>query len=408
MKNMILVMKKELYRVFSDRKLIVSLFVVPAILMVALYSLLGVLVNSMNKDIEQHISVTYVVNATEDLKTCIKASGFSEGADIKYLTQADYNAKKADLEASVLDGDTDLVVVLDEDFEAVYAAYKGQGDAIPNINIMFNTAENYSQQAYSVFSGALDIYRTALIQGRLGNIEVLSVFNQTETPVAKEAKANTQFISMMLPYMIMIMLFSGAMSISVDAFAGEKERGTLAAMLISPIKRTDIAMGKVIALAIVAGISSIVYAVSMIVSMGFMGKNAGDGISGFGNVSFDAGQIVQIGLMLIILDYFFVAVIALLSSLAKDVKSASTFVTPAYMVVLVCALMTMFSTSSKTALSQYAIPLYGNALAIQDICTGELSTAGFLVSFGVTFVLAAAITFGLAKAFDSDKLMFNA
>jgi sodium transport system permease protein len=408
MKNLILVLKKELYRVFSDRKLIISLFIVPAILMFAIYSLIGTLAKSMNSDIESHTSKTYIVNATDMLEKVVKDSEFGKNADIKYLSDSEYASQKTDLEEQIRNGDADLIVVVQKDFDSVFSAYKGQGDAIPNINIVFNSTENYSQQAYSVFSNALNDYRTKLLGSRIGNLEQLTVFNQTETEIVKESKAGTQFIAMMLPYMIMIMLFSGAMSISVDAFAGEKERGTLASMLVSPIRRTDIAMGKVIALAIIAALSSIVYAVSMIISMSTMGGSMSGMSSGFGAVHFDIMQIVQLGLMLIVLDYFFVVVIAVLSSFAKDTKSASTFVTPAYMVVLVSALLTMFQSGAKNTLVKYAIPLYGNAIAIQDITTGDIQPVNFFVSLGVTVLVSAILTGVLAKIFDSDKLMFNA
>ncbi|MBO4872446.1 MAG: ABC transporter permease [Lachnospiraceae bacterium] len=407
MRNILLVLKKELYRVFSDKKLIISLFILPAVLMFGLYGLIGMLERNMSEDIETHVPVTYIVNATDGLKAAAAAAGFAQNASIDYLSEEAFLTMEGRLTEDLREGFADLIVVLDADFEDVFSAYQGQGDKIPGIQILFNSAENYSQQAYAVFSGVLETYRMMLLQERLGNLEQIVVFEQKDTEIVKEAKANSRFIATMFPYMIMIMLFSGAMSISVDAFAGEKERGTLASMLIAPVKRTDIAAGKVIALAIIAALSSVVYAVSMILAMTMMG-NAMGGEGGFGGVSFSAGQILELGLMLIVVDYLFVAVIAVLSSVSKDVKSASTLVTPVYMVVLACALMTMFSGGAKNSLTRYAIPLYGNALALQDICTGELSAAGFLVSFGVTALLAAALTALLARIFDSDKLMFNA
>lgn len=406
MNKVVIVLKKELYRVFSDKKLIFSLFILPAVLMFALYGLIGRLERNMSQDIEAHVPVTYIVNATEGLKSAAAATGFDKNASIDYLTEEAYLSREGSITEELREGYADLAVILDPDFEETFRAYQGQDDKIPGINVRFNSAENYSQQAYAVFSGVLETYRLMLLEERLGNLEQIVVFEQTDTAVVKESKANTQFIATMFPYMIMIMLFSGAMSISVDAFAGEKERGTLASMLIAPVKRTDIAAGKVIALAIIAALSSVVYAVSMILSMTMMGNTIGG--AGFGGVSFSAGQILELGLMLIVLDYLFVAVIAVLSSCSKDVKSASTLVTPVYMVVLACALMTMFSGGARHSLARYAVPLYGNALALQDICTGELSAQGFLVSFGVTAVLAAVLTVLLAKIFDSDKLMFNA
>lgn len=411
MKGLTVILKKELYRVFSDRKLLMNLFVVPAIVMIAIYSLIGKFATAMSDDIESHISKTYIVNVTKEMTASMNFSKYEEGAEVTYLTQAEYQAQKEDLESKMLEGEIDLIVVADEDFEETFLAYQKAGDRIPSIALFYNPSENYSSQAYSVFAeSVIANCQAILLSSRLENVEMLNVFNVNPQTIVKESKANSQFLATMLPYMVMIMLFAGAMSIGVDAFAGEKERGTLASMLVSPVKRTEIAMGKLIALAIISALSSMVYCVSMIIGMTKMGSDM-TGISdssAFGGINFGPLQIVQLLCMLIVLDYFFVAIVAILSTFAKDTKSASSLVSPVYMVVLVGAMATMFSVGSKHQMVQYAIPVYGSALAIQDICTGELSMAGFGIAIGVAVLLSVAITYALAKAFDSDKLMFNA
>ena len=52
----------------------------------------------------------------------------------------------------------------------------------------------------------------------------------------------------MLPYFITILLFAGAMGLGVDMITGEKERGTMASLLVTPVKRSSIVLGKVFAL----------------------------------------------------------------------------------------------------------------------------------------------------------------
>lgn len=411
MKGLTIILKKELYRVFSDKKLLMSLFVVPAVIMVVIYSLIGKLAANMSSDIEKHISKVYLVNATATLETSIQLGEYDKSAEITKLSQTEYDAKQEELRKQVLDGEVDLIVVLDADFDEVFMAYQKAGDKIPGITLLYNPSENYSQAAYANFAEkVISNCQAILISSRLENVEMLNVFNVNQEEIVKESKANSQFLAMMLPYMVMIMLFAGAMSIGVDAFAGEKERGTLASMLISPVKRTDIAMGKLIALAIISAISSIIYCVSMIIGMTMMGSDMTEitGGSGFGGISLDVPQMIQLLLMLLVLDYFFVAIIGVLATFAKDTKSASSLVTPVYMIVLVSAMATMFSVGTKHATIQYAVPLYGSALALQDICTGDLTTVGFLLAFGSILLVSAVVTLALAKAFDSDKLMFNA
>ena len=67
-----IIFKKELKRVFSDKKLIFSLFILPAIVMIALYGLMGFMMGAMNDDIVEHKNVVYVVNADDVLKNTIK------------------------------------------------------------------------------------------------------------------------------------------------------------------------------------------------------------------------------------------------------------------------------------------------------------------------------------------------
>ena len=46
--------------------------------------------------------------------------------------------------------------------------------------------------------------------------------------------------------------------------AGEKERGTMASLLVAPIKRSSIVLGKVFALMALSGISSVIYVGAMV------------------------------------------------------------------------------------------------------------------------------------------------
>ena len=409
MKGAGIIIRKELKRVFSDRKLVFSLFILPAILMIGIYSLMGNLIKSMESDITEHISEVYVVNADDGFKQTAKNIQYEQGANVHYLSDSEYAAQKADLEEKMLNADIQLIVVFDKGFESTVSAYTKAGDAIPQVNVYYNSAENYSTQAYSVFSGLLSDYRTNLLAQRLGDLEQLNVFTQNDQLIVKEAKANNRFISMMLPYLITMLLFAGAMSVGVDAIAGEKERGTLASMLLSPVSRDAIVVGKLVSMAILSSLSAIVYAVSMIVAMSVMGSTMGDlAANGFGNVSFGPTQCLMLLAIMLVMVYLYVAIIGILAVLAKDVKTASTYISPVYIVVIIAGMLTMFNSGKAIPTARYAIPIYGNALAIADLCSNELTSVNFLASIGGTLILAIIITFAVGRAFNSEKIMFNA
>ncbi len=410
LKNINVIVSKELKRVFSDRKLIFSLFILPCLIMVGVYGLVGKLAGSMESDIVEHPANVMVVDANDDIKDTINRFGFSDASNIEYLDGASFATGEAGYREDLLNGNLDLIVIQDASFDAKFANYTGVGDELPSIKVLYNSTENYSTEAYSKFQGyVLENYRTSLMAKRFGDLSLLTVFDQQEELVVKEEKVNTQFISMMLPYMIVLLLFSSAMSVGVDAIAGEKERGTLASMLLTPLSRTEIVVGKLISMTILAGISSICYAASMVLSMPIMTSLTGDsGDMGFGSISFNGVQVLELFVTMLVLTYLYISIISFLASIAKDTKSASTYVSPIYFVVIALAMMSMFSGSAKVPLARYFIPIYGNAIAISDICDFSLQSVNFFASLCGTLVLSIVLTLATAKVFKSEKIMFNA
>lgn len=409
MNKIALIVRKELYRVFGDKKMIMGLYVIPVIVTVAIYVLIGKMTSVMTNDIEQHTSLVTIANATDDFKDAVENSGFSQNAQINYIDDATYADKKASLDEEVKNSDMDLVVCLSADFAEIADEYAAGGSVMPGMDIYYNDTNNYSSKAYSVFNNTvLETYKNSLLTERYGDVDYLSVFNINTENICKESMANTQFIRMMLPYMVIMLLFAGVMSVGVDAIAGEKERGTLASMLISPVKRSEIAAGKLIGMAILSSISAIVTTASMVLAFAFMGSDSTLSGIGFGGVSFSALQIVELLLIMLALVLFYVSLVALVAVYSGNTKTASSAISPIYLVIIALGMVTMFRTGTDTPTYLYAVPVYGNALAVGDVCSGELTLVNFLVSFVGTTAIAGIITALVTKAFNNEKLMFNA
>ena len=402
-----IILKKELYRVFGDKKLVFSLFIMPAIVVILVYGLMGRMIGSMTSDITEYVSDVTIVNAPDRLKTIIEDVQYDKMANITWLTEDEYAAQKESLEASLKAGNIELIVYMEKDIEEQIENYTMLSSVIPTLKLYYNSTENYSSQAYSVFNNVVaENYKDALLTERFGDTSVLTPFRTDSEIICKEEKQNTEFISMMLPYLIVMLLFAGVMSIGVDAIAGEKERGTLSSMLISPVKRSDIVVGKLVSMAILAGISAVIYCVSMIIAMSVMGSEVEE--MGFGNVSFGFLQIIELLAIVLGLVYMYVGIVGFLAAISKDMKTATSMVSPVYIVVVLAGMVSMFSTGKVIPAYRYLIPVYGNALAIKDICSNELTATGFLCSMGSTIVIGILLTVAITRAFNDEKLMFNA
>ena len=122
-----------------------------------------------------------------------------------------------------------------------------------------------------ISNGVLESYRQSLLAQRVDDMEELTVFTvNSDNPdmiLQDKEKAGGKVLGMLLPYFVTILLFAGAMGIGTDMIAGEKERGTLASLLVSPVKRSSIVLGKVFALMIISGATSVVYVAAMVAFM---------------------------------------------------------------------------------------------------------------------------------------------
>jgi sodium transport system permease protein len=401
------IIKKELARVFHDKKLIFSLFIMPAVMIVGMYSLMGSLMSNMMSDIEEHIPTVYIQNAPEDLPEVLTALEYD--ADIQYLKISD---NTDGLKDGILNGTVDLLVVFEEGFTDTLKAYQVEGDPIPEVKTFYNSAEDYSAAARENFvSGVLNAYQQSYIAERLGNMEQLQVFYIDKDPVSSnivdEKKQDGRIFGMLLPFLINIMLFAGAMGLGVDAITGEKERGTLSSMLVSPIKRGEIVFGKLISLAILSSISAAVYAVSIVVAMPILMNGVTGGAMEGISLQFTPFEMIQLLIIMMVVVYLYVSLVALVAVLAKTAKEANTYVMPVYILVMLGSLMT-YSGAGDSKLTNFFIPIYNSAVSIQNLLMGELTMAQFGATVGTIIVLAAIITSLITRAFNSEKIMFNA
>lgn len=401
------IIKKELTRVFTDKKLIFSLFILPAVMIVGMYSLMGTLMNNMFNDIQAHVPSVYIQGAPHDFSQFLESTGFE--AELVYMKHSEDTQEIKD---GILEGTKDLLVVFEEGFEDKVATYQVAGDPIPEVKTYYNSAEDYSTAARENFvSTVLHTYQQNILSDRLGNMEQLLVFYIDKDPetskIVNEKKEDGRLFGMLLPFLINIMLFAGAMGLGVDAITGEKERGTLSSMLVSPISRGEIVFGKLISLAILSSISAAVYAVSIVVAMPLLYKGVTQGAIGSMGLQFTIPEIIQLLVIMLVVVYLYVSLVALVAVMAKTSKEANTYVMPVYIVVMLGSIMT-YSGTGDTKLLNFFIPIYNSAVSIQNLLMGELTMAQFGATVGTVLLLAVIVTSLITKAFNSEKVMFNA
>lgn len=382
----ITILKKELARFFGDKRMAFTTVLLPGLLIFVLYNVMG---NALAKQFS--VSENYKPTAViENLPDALAPSL----DQVLELRQGDAQEARE----LVTEQELDVYLAFPADFDAAVAAYDpASGTPAPNVEVYFNSASSTSQQAYTAVLAVLDQYESSLANkfdvNRGGSFDLATAQDQTSS-----------IFSSMLPMLLMIFLFSGCIAVAPESIAGEKERGTIATMLVTPAKRSSIALGKIIALSIIALLSGISSALGTILSLPSLMGSAGGEMSG---AAYGPGEYVLLGVVILSTVLLLVTLISIVSAFAKSTKEAQTYVMPLMILVMLLGVTAMFGGGAKESLVFYLIPLYNSVQCMVSIFSFELVPAHILAAVAANLVYTGVGIFLLAKMFNSERIVFS-
>ena len=389
--GIVAIMRKELARFFGDKRMVVSILL-PGVLIYVMYSFMGQAMGSLYGVEEDYVPTVQVVNLPESVSALVEASG---GVN---LLETEVSAVE-DAKAAVAEQGLDLLAVFPEDFDQAVAAYDpGSGGAAPNVEIYYNAASTASQSTYMMLTGLLDAY-----EAQLANKFDINAGGGTYDLASEKDTAGTYFASLM-PLLLMIFLYSGCVAVAPESIAGEKERGTIATMLITPIHRGDIAVGKILALAVVALLSGASSAVGTVLSLPKLMGAASDELSA--NI-YGAQDYLLLAAVILSTVLLLVTLISILSTFAKTVKEAQTYVMPLMILVMVLGVTAMFGGGAKTELWYYLIPLYNSVQCMVGVFSFSTVTTGVAAALAANAVYTVLGVFVLTRMFNNEKIIFS-
>lgn len=385
-----IIAKKELDRFFRDGRMVISTVLLPGLLIYIMYSFMG---SALSNQFDTAEDYQFAV-ATVNLPASVEAMLPEEFYEIEQVTPGD------DLEAyktAIQEQELDALLVFPVGFEAAVANPLSQErSAPPQVEIYYNSACTESNSAYQALYETLNQYESALAN-------VFDVNAGEGYDLSSEQDATGFIFSSMLPMLLMIFLFSGCMSVAPEAIAGEKERGTIATILVTPTKRSELAVGKIIALSIIALLSG---ASSTLGTMLSLPKLMG-GVETMSAAYYSAADYAVLAAVILSTVLLLVALISIISAFAKTIKEAQTTVMPLMIVVIFLGVTAMFGSGAKTQLAYYCIPLYNSVQAMVGIFSFEMLPAAMALTVGVNLACTVVAGFVLTRMFNSEKIMFR-
>ena len=405
MKDMITIIKKELYRVFKDPKLVLTMFILPGLMIFGLYALMGNAMDSLMTGSEEKELTIYYVNEKPaheitigGVKITFEGLIQEEKYGLSEVNWKNINSDEIDdYKKKIYDGDVPFVVEFDPKFDEKVANEKK-----PNITLYYNPSKTDSENLYNKFSSLLNDFNSYLLTEK--NIDV-NMFSTNVSPQFEEKKLAGKMMAMFLPFLIVSFLFSGAVSIAPESIAGEKERNTMVTLLVTPVNRTHIALGKIISLSIVATLSALSSFIGVMASMPLLLKSATD--AGLNLDIYGFGEYAAVLLILLSVVIVLVGALSICSAFAKNVKEASMLMTPLMIISMGVSMLSMFTEVAPTTWYLYLIPIYNSVLMLQQVFSFTFNYSLLAITLCSDIVYAIIFTFILTRMFNSEKIMFS-
>ncbi len=396
-KNISLVFKKEIQGAIRDRRTLISMIVVPLIFYPLLFLGIG------------YFSVMGQ-RSSENIPSLIGITGAENSPELIEILKRDKNITIIHSQGSSDDElIADNIQITIDIPEPIETDYRENNKIIPlSLNMHYDSTAQNSLVAKKRVGLLIDTFRRKIIEERLNqmglNNDFLEPFQEQWLDIAPEEKKIGFMLGSILPYLVIILIFVGAMHTAVDITAGEKERGTLATLLVSQLSRLEIVSGKYFSVMVISAISMLLGMVGL--SIAFLVPAYLLGEVSIINVHFSFTLFLLFLLILAPLVGFASAILILIGIFARNSREASSYTTPIYMVAIFLG-MTSLSQGIELTQPLFFIPILNNSFVFKELLMGTIDwnhiTATLISNIGI----ALLALFGTVKLFNRENVIFR-
>ncbi|MGD9909657.1 MAG: ABC transporter permease [Candidatus Izemoplasmatales bacterium] len=388
MKNIWTIFKKEWDRVIKDKRLVISVMFLPGFMIFLIYSFIGTAINNTVNNTVYNVKIVNNVTSFQaiyDADTSISlyvTAGVMESID-QYKSDVDNET-------------SDLLVVFSDGF-LNYDGTNTKG----YVYLYSNPNAQNSSIVYSSFLGYLNTYQEQLSYQLFGDTTYFSY--QVESTTVDMNLINGTMLASLLPMLVVMFLFSGALSIGPESIAGEKERNTFSTLLITPVKRREIALGKILGLSVLSLLSAISSFIGILLSLPKLLQLQGSSVAIYG-----FNEYLMILVVLFSTVFVIVGMVSIISAFAKSVKEASTLIMPLYIITILVSITSLFNNNVNSNYFMYILPIYNTVQTLSAILRYDPNAVIYLIiTVCANIVYLVLFVNVLNKMFLSEKIMFS-
>jgi len=394
---------KELTELMRDKKTLIFVILLPIFIFPVIFGVMGLVLSSTTNTAMQAEHRYAIVNAEQAPQF---ADALFYHKNFKQI-KTDKTAE-ADLVAAIRNDEFDVAIVIPADFSAKrQAAEQSQWQIIYNQSSQFDFMYRYFSELMTNFNEQLQ--RDTLTQLNVDPAKLAAIIKPVEVQkvdtAAKRENIGEKF-GAVIAYILIPLCLLGASYPAIDMGAGEKERGTLETLLICPISRVSIVLGKFFTVLTTGLVGALITVGSFGIWGAIIGSFAGMAVVQEAMSAIAITELILIFSLLLPISAVFAALLLAISIYARTFKEAQNYISPLSIMIflpLVAAMMPGVELTTKTAL----VPIMNVALAIKELIKGTADYGLLALIFGSTLLLASIAIGFCVHWFQQEKVLFR-
>ena len=283
-------------------------------------------------------------------------------------------------------------------------------------DIVQNSADEKSAIAFRRVLDVIQAWERSILKAQLRESQLPSSLTSPlglrEIDLADRNIVSASVWAKIFPALLVMMALTGAFYPAVDLCAGEKERGTMETLLISPARRTEIVIGKFLTVLLFSMTTAVLNLASIGLTGTYLASLALEGAtSRLGNLTLPPlSSLMWVIVVLIPIATLFSALCLSLATFARSSKEGQYYLSPLLMVTLG---LTMFCIAPGTEMQPFfsIMPVVGPSLLLKGLMRAQgpdtetylYAIPVLLTSVGYSFL---ALWWAIEQ-FRSEEILFG-
>lgn len=221
----------------------------------------------------------------------------------------------------------------------------------------------------------------------------------SDADVATKGEQAGMLLSLFIPFVLALWTASAAVQPAIDMTVGERERGTLESLLSLPLSRSELLMGKWLAVVTITGVGVALQVAGLLFGIAFLAEDL---------VNVPEISIASVLLLTLAVGLYGTMIVALYLALAmrsKSVKEAGTVLTPITLAMIVPILLTQFINLDDVESFWFAIPFVNVLLALRELLLDRVIVEHVIIWISVSIFVSSLTIRYAAKQFSREDIV---